>query len=383
MIPGQMVHQRYRVVALLSQGGMGAVFEAMDSTLNIRCALKEMTPFPGAQGRALPALREQFLQEARLLAGLHHPNLPRVSDHFEEDGNAYLVMDFVHGQRLDEVVAQEGELPEAKVLEWAGQLLDALAYCHERGVIHRDVKPQNVIITWEGKAVLVDFGLAKLVDPDDPRTRSVMRGMGTPEYAPPEQYDTKRGHTDARTDIYSLGATLYYAVTGTPPPSVGERLVTSDLVPARQRRPDLSEGTDRAISKAMSLHPANRFQTITELRRALFNTAQPTGTVSLPGLPKAERLPRWAGAVIGLIALVAVAGLLVSRVNREAATVATATPTSTLTASPSPSPSPTATASSTATATGTPAETVTPTSFPTPTWTPTRARPTPTLTPTA
>ena len=148
-IPGQVIHGRYRIVALLHQGGMGAVYEAMDTILNIRCALKEMVPYPGTPGTALPQLREQFRQEAQLLAGLRHPNLVRVSDHFEDGGNAYLVMDFVNGRQLDEIIAKKGKLAEGKVLDWAQQLLQALAYCHEQGVIHRDVKPQNVMITWQ------------------------------------------------------------------------------------------------------------------------------------------------------------------------------------------------------------------------------------------
>ncbi|HUV89005.1 MAG TPA: serine/threonine-protein kinase, partial [Anaerolineae bacterium] len=272
LVPGQMVHGRYRVINLLSQGGMGAVYEAMDTALKVRCALKEMVPYPGTMGSALPELREQFQQEAQLLAGLRHPNLPRVSDHFEEDGNAYLVMDFVYGRRLDEVVAQEGALPEKEVLSWARQLMEALAHCHAEGVIHRDVKPQNVIVTWQSQAVLVDFGLAKLVDPNDPRTRTVMRGLGTPEYAPPEQYDTKRGFTDGRTDIYSLGATLYHALVGTPPPTVSERVVDPEcLIPARQQRPDLSTVTDQVLTKALALQPSHRFQNVAEMYQAMFS----------------------------------------------------------------------------------------------------------------
>ncbi|MDY7077739.1 MAG: serine/threonine-protein kinase [Chloroflexota bacterium] len=197
LTPGQVIHGRYQIIVLLRQGGMGAVYEAMDTTLNIHCALKEMMPYPGTLGTETPQLREQFQQEAQLLAELRHSNLPRVTDHFEEGGKAYLVMDFIHGTRLDEVIAQRGGLPEDTVLDWARQLMDALAYCHEQDVIHRDVKPQNVVITVQGQAILVDFGLAKLVDHDDPRTRTVMRGMGTPEYAPPEQYNAREGYKSA------------------------------------------------------------------------------------------------------------------------------------------------------------------------------------------
>jgi serine/threonine protein kinase len=383
LVPGQVIHGRYRVIALLSsQGGMSAVYEVMDNTLNIRCALKEMLPYPGTSGNALPELREQFQQEARLLASLRHPNLPRVSDHFEEDGNAYLVMDFIYGRRLDEVVAQEGGLTEDEVLDWARQLIEALAHCHEQGVIHRDVKPQNVIITWQGQAILVDFGLAKLVDPDDPHTRTVMRGLGTPEYAPPEQYDTRKGGTDPRTDIYSLGATLYHALAGAPPPTATERVVDPEtLVPVRQSRDDVSEVTDQVLMKAMALRPPYRFQSIAEMYQALFGSPMPTqvktesiapsamdttllaepskSNVFLPwrgitGLRIDRRLG--VGILVGLASLATVVSLLVRGVSGGAVPTATATATATPTArvTMTATYTPTATSSPTATPTASP-----------------------------
>jgi serine/threonine protein kinase len=383
LIPGQIVHGRYRVIALLSQGGMGAVYEVMDNTLNVRCALKEMIPYTGTPGSALPQLREQFQQEARLLAGLRHPNLPRVSDHFEEDGNAYLVMDFVYGRRLDEVITQEGGLTEEETLGWARQLLEALAHCHEQGVIHRDVKPQNVIITWQGQAVLVDFGLAKLVDPEDPHTRTVMRGLGTPEYAPPEQYDAKKGGTDPRTDIYSLGATLYHALVGTPPPTATERVVDPEvLVPVRRRRNDVSEVTDRVLMKAMALQPPYRFQSAAEMYRALFGSPLPTkvktgstvpsgsDTNLLSKPPRSKVLLPWMGRgglridrrlgagllAVGLVFLVTALSLVAGRANGGSVPTATATPTvrATMTSTPTPTASPTSTATPTASPTSRP-----------------------------
>jgi serine/threonine protein kinase len=378
LVPGQVIHGRYQVIALLSsQGGMSAVYEVMDNTLNVRCALKEMLPYPGTSGSALPELRGQFQQEARLLASLRHPNLPRVSNHFEEGGNAYLVMDFIYGRRLDEVAAQEGGLAEDEVLDWARQLMEALAHCHERGVIHRDVKPQNVMITWQGQAVLVDFGLAKLVDPDDPRTRTVMRGLGTPEYAPPEQYDTRKGGTDPRTDIYSLGATLYHALAGTPPPTATERVVAPEvLVPLRQLRDDVSEVTDQVLMKAMALRPPHRFQSVAEMYRALFGSPMPTqvkaesiapsamDTTMLAEPAKSNVLLPWraitglrinrrlgVGILVGLVSLATVVSLLVRGVSGGTVLTATATATptvrvttaATVTRTPTATPSPTAT----------------------------------------
>ncbi len=198
---GQSLQNRYRVVSLLGQGGMGAVYRAWDTRLNIPMALKEMIAQPGLDQYALAQLRQQFQQEATVLARLDHPHLVDVTDFFEEESNAYLVMKFVEGENLAQRIERQGAPPEKEVLAWAGQLLDALAYCHSQGVIHRDVKPQNVIIRPDGRAVLVDFGLVKLWDPGDPRTKTAMRGMGTPEYAPPEQYDVGSGHTDPRSDV--------------------------------------------------------------------------------------------------------------------------------------------------------------------------------------
>ncbi|MGB9777632.1 MAG: serine/threonine-protein kinase [Anaerolineae bacterium] len=179
---GQTLQNRYHILSLLGRGGMGAVYRAWDARLEATVAVKEMVPQPDLDPRTLAQLRQQFRQEAIVLARLHHPNLVRVTDFFEEGGNAYLVMDFVEGESLADLIAARGPLPEAQVLEWAGQLLDALAYCHGQGVLHRDIKPPNVIIRPDGRAVLVDFGLVKLWDPRDPRTKTAMRGMGTPEY---------------------------------------------------------------------------------------------------------------------------------------------------------------------------------------------------------
>ncbi len=249
---GKVLQNRYRVVSLLGEGGMGAVYRAWDTRLNVPTALKEMIPQPGIDQRTLAQLRQQFRQEAQILARLNHPHLVRVGDFFEEGGNTYLVMDFVAGEGLAEIIKREGAQPEKQVVAWAGQLLDALAYCHSQGVIHRDVKPQNVIIRPDGRAVLVDFGLVKLWDPGDPRTKTAMRGMGTPEYAPPEQYDIEMGHTDARSDVYGLGATLYHALTGQAPPTATMRMADPEqFAPPRAVASGVSKQTEAVVLKAL------------------------------------------------------------------------------------------------------------------------------------
>lgn len=264
---GETLQERYRIDGLLGQGGMGAVYRAWDDRLNVPVALKEMTPQPGLDSHTLTQLRQQFQQEANVLARLDHPHLVRVIDFFAGESNAYLVMDFIEGESLVDRIEQEGALLEDQVLAWADQLLDALEYCHGQGAIHRDVKPHNVIIRPDGRAVLVDFGLVKLWDPSDPRTRTAMRGMGTPEYAPPEQYDLAAGHTDPRSDVYSVGATLYHALTGQAPPiasplplhHVPRHLVHAQLLDAqfvqRAPAPPVVGAVDDAGQADDAVHP--------------------------------------------------------------------------------------------------------------------------------
>jgi serine/threonine protein kinase/sugar lactone lactonase YvrE len=267
---GQILQHRYRIVSLLGEGGMGAVYRVWDTRLDVPVALKEMVPQPGLDVDTLAQLRQQFHQEAKVLARLDHPHLVRVSDFFEEAGNAYLVMSFVDGEELADLIEREGAQPDAQVRAWAEQLLDALAYCHECGVIHRDVKPQNVIICPDGKAVLVDFGLVKLWDPADPRTRTAMRGMGTPEYAPPEQYSVRGQHTDPRSDLYSLGATLYHALTGEAPLSATDRMaMPEEFRTPRQIIAGVSEVLELVILQAVALPIGERWSDAAEMRAAL------------------------------------------------------------------------------------------------------------------
>ncbi len=311
---GQILQNRYRIVALLGQGGMGAVYRAWDLRLKKPVALKEMIPQPGLDPKTLEELREQFEQEAVILARMDHPSLVDVNDFFEEDGNAYLTMDYVEGKSLADLIAQKGVQPEEQVVTWAEQLLGALAYCHTQGILHRDIKPQNVIIRSDGRAVLVDFGLVKLWDPDAPKTRTIMRGMGTPQYAPPEQYDTHIGHTDPRSDLYSLGATLYHAMTGQVPPTATQRIANRVSFRApRLINQQISPHLDRVILTAMELPLEFRYPSAEAMVEALAGeessrpapyagtypaeqpSAWPSMTAALP--PQAASQPQyWSGS---------------------------------------------------------------------------------------
>jgi serine/threonine-protein kinase len=268
---------------------MGATYRAEDLRLQGRfCAVKEALPDPDASPDELHQSREQFYQEASTLARLDHPNLPKVSDYFSENDRDYLVMDFVPGHDLKEMLStalSEGHpLAERQVLAWADQLCDALAYMHTQDppVLHRDIKPSNIKITPAGRVKLVDFGLVKTLSPDDQRTITVVQGRGTVQYIPLEQYGGDTGHTDVRSDIYSLGATLYHLLTGQPPLDAKRRfLKPRSMQSPRSLNPAITPQTDQAILWSLAMHPDERPSDVYELRAALLAPGPVTRTVSL------------------------------------------------------------------------------------------------------
>ena len=303
--PGDLLQQRYRVGSLLGKGGMGAVFRGYDTRLDVSVAVKEMTVQPGLDVDTLHDLRGQFEQEAKTLARLRHPSLVRVSDFFIEDPNAYLVMDFVEGESLADRIKRDGALAETQVVPWMAELLDALAYCHDQGVLHRDVKPHNVIVASDGRAILVDFGLVKLWDPANPVTQTVVRGMGTLEYAPPEQYSLRSGHTDPRSDLYSLGSTMYHALTGQAPPTATDRMADpANFLPVRRLNPEASANTEAVILKAMELMRDARFPDaramLEALRTGIEVRARTCAGAGARADRRAARAPGDAGAIVGV-----------------------------------------------------------------------------------
>jgi serine/threonine protein kinase len=277
LAPGTVLRARYQIVEIVGQGGMGAVYRAADLVLAGReCAIKEIGPEPGATPDMLAQTRDQFYREASVLARLDHPNLPKVSDYFSEGERDYLVMDFVPGQNLrqlfDEARQRDTFLAEKQVLAWASQLCDALEYLHgqETPILHRDIKPSNIKVTPAGTVKLVDFGLVKLLAPDDSRTITILQGRGTVQYTPLEQYGGDTGHTDVRSDIYSFGATIYHLLCGQPPLDAKQRFLRpGSLKPPRELNPALSSHTEQAILWATALHPDERPASVAELRQAL------------------------------------------------------------------------------------------------------------------
>ena len=357
---GEIIHDRYRMVKLLGQGGFGAVYRAWDLHLNVAVAVKENLD-------TSPEAQRQFQQEALILAGLNHPNLPRVTDHFfiPERGQ-YLVMDFVEGEDLQALLDRPGgALPEAQVLTWIDQVCAALTYLHTRTppIIHRDLKPANIKITPQGKAVLVDFGISKIYDPSL-KTTIGARAL-TPPYAPPEQYGADV--TDARSDVYALGTTLYVLLTGQLPPESVVRVANNQaLTPPRQLCAAISSAVDAAIVRACDVSKTNRFQSVTDFQKALSLREvihNPIGSTPPSGSAK-HNWAVMAGDVIGLAIIALLIGVTLAS-NNAAALLPTITIT--LTSTPSATSTSTATVQPTNTSTPLPTATTKPTDMPSPT----------------
>lgn len=307
--PGAQLRDRYEILELVGQGGMGAVYKASDLRLEGRiCAVKEILPSL-TQGTTtleeLEQMSEQFRREASVLAVLDHPNLPKVSDYFAEatasGTREYLVMDFVEGRDLQEIlqeaIRRNEFLSETMVLGWAAQLLDALEYMHSQAppVLHRDIKPGNIKLTPRGAIKLVDFGLVKVLQVDESRTVTVLQGRGTVAYTPLEQYGGDTGFTDARSDLYSLGATLYHLLAGIPPVDAKERFLhPGALTSLRQLNPAISPRCERAIFQSLSMHPNERPSSASEMRAMLIGSMQPAAmpTSALAAAPASPE-PAW------------------------------------------------------------------------------------------
>lgn len=262
-----LLDDTYRITKVIKEGGMGMVYKAIDS-IGVEYAVKEMH-----DRFASPAERDEgiarFVEEAELLRDLNHPAIPKVYRSFIDEGRYYLAMEFIYGEDLEDTLKRENHFPESTVLRWADQLCDVLEYMHGAGLIYRDMKPANIMIDRDANVKLVDFGIAKVLQPGQRHTM-----VGTPGYSPPEQY---QGLATRESDLYALAATLHHLLTGRDPrdhPPFTFPLVTT-------LRPEISLQTAKALDKALSMEVSHRFPSIDAFRRAL---PIPTGdrTPTLP-----------------------------------------------------------------------------------------------------
>jgi eukaryotic-like serine/threonine-protein kinase len=257
------VRAEYRIMSLIGRGGMGAVYRALRLADQTIWALKEMRPPDDITPDELVENRRMFLQEAELLSHLSHPNLPVVADFFEYNNRPVMVMEFVPGQTLEDRV-QDANAPllEQDVIRFGIQTAGVLHYLHTRTppIIYRDLKPSNIMVTPDSVLKLIDFGVARTYKA---RKSKDTVAMGSAGYAPPEQYG--KGQTDARSDVYALGATLLHLMTALPPIP----LQTPTLGSIHKMNPSVDTETEKIIIKSMDLDPASRFLSAAEFEQAL------------------------------------------------------------------------------------------------------------------
>ncbi len=382
MTPEKLLNQQlgpYRLEAILGSGGMAVVYRARQ-TDGEAVALKVLFPPPGAGEE----VRARFEREARTAARLRHPGIVRVLDAGQVEGYAYLAMILIEGQtlanRLTELNSQP--LDESTAADIAWQIADALYYAHSQGVVHRDVKPSNILLTPDGRALLTDFGVAQALD--DPGLTRTGHTVGTPAYMAPEQASGEQP-VDGRADLYSLGVVLYQLVTGRPPfQGPTPRVLHAHLFeppPPPSSLAQVSPGLEAVILRALVKDPAQRFQTGAAMAQALANLNDQTGTrleLAAPTTPQPSRR-RWLGWGAALVALLAL-GLGVWQV---AGPDANESPVASLpSATPTPSETPRPAFTILATSTTSPTATFPPPPSPTATLSPTpSATLTPTLTP--
>lgn len=256
---GQIIDGKYEILTLIGKGGMSKVYLARDQRLNKQWAVKEIQK--NARDENDEAVSQSAIAEANMIKALDHPYIVRITDIIELEDVIYIVEDFVEGQTLGEILAKEGPQPQERVIKWAIQLCEALEYLHtrEHPIIYRDMKPANVMLRTEGdnwendKIKIIDFGIARTYKEDNIEDT---KSLGTRGYAAPEQFGGQ-GQTDARTDIYCLGKTLYHLLTG--------KFPYDNMDPIRAWNPMLDPGLEAIIEKCIQTRPEDRFQSCAEL----------------------------------------------------------------------------------------------------------------------
>lgn len=252
---GTIIDGKYEILKEIGHGGMSVVYLAMDLRLNKQWAVKVIQR--KGIGKNNEIVLNKVPDDTELMKRLDHPAIPRIVDIIDnnDDPRIYIVMDYVEGESLDKVLAEHGAQPEELVIDWAKQICDTLGYLHSQkpSIIYRDMKPANIMLKPEGNLKIIDFGISREYKEQNLADTTV---LGTKGYAPPEQFGSRQ--TDARSDIFALGMTMYYLVTGIDPQK-------NDYVPIRQWNPSLSDGLEIIIDKCVQLAPENRYQNCNEL----------------------------------------------------------------------------------------------------------------------
>lgn len=270
---GTILNDRYKILGIIGKGGMSNVYLVEDQKLQSQWALKEMLDVFPTQEKG--EILEQFKKEARILAGLKHPNLPRVFDYFEENKKHYLVMEYLEGLNLNEIFERNPEISPGKVLDWAIQLCDVLESLHREGIIYRDLKPGNVLVDKNNRVYLIDFGIARFFTGGKIHDTII---IGTPGFASPEHHG--QAETDARSDIFSLGATLHFLLTRVDPMHIPFLFKNPSEI-----LPDLPGEFSEAIMKAVRMDPSERFQSASEMKEFLEEKVKPTLEGKSPTAP--------------------------------------------------------------------------------------------------
>src|SRR3954447_16899602 len=302
MVVGELVAERYQLEELVGTGGMSSVYRAHDTLLDRKVALKVLHE----QYTEDEEYVERFRREARSVAQLSHPNIVTVIDRGEADGRQFIVFEYVDGENLKGVVNSGGALPVETAVMLAHQIARALAFAHEHGLVHRDVKPQNVLLNGDGSAKVTDFGIARSLDVQHGMTQTGTV-LGTSDYIAPEQ---AQGQTvSAQTDVYSLGVVLYELLTGAVPfpgdnfVAVAMRQINEPPPSARERRPEVPPRLDAALRRAMAKDPGDRFPSmeafcnelaacLQELQRDYAPDATVLAAPAVAAPPRAGRAPR-------------------------------------------------------------------------------------------
>jgi serine/threonine protein kinase len=313
--PGTVLNAgKYIIEKKIGEGGFGITYKAMQKGLNRTVCIKEYflagscvrntqartVHLQGISDEKYEKYRQAFVKEAQTVASLHHPNIVEVIDIFDENNTSYMVMSFIEGRSLQEIVDSGGPLSYPDAVNYMAQITNAVGYIHEHNILHRDIKPENIMITANYKAILIDFGSAREFEQDKTQNHTSMLTHG---YAPPEQY-TANSKKGSYTDIYALGATLYFILTGQVPLEAAARL-TEELVEPKQLNPSIPAEGNRTIMKAMKLKKEERYQVVQDFMDDLRNTGQkaPLGRRDIKVTKRNEVRGKNSKRLFGIIAI--------------------------------------------------------------------------------